>query len=202
MPESLTPKQREVFDFLRKQVRQKGYPPSIREICDAVNLSSTSSVHAHLKTLEAKGYIYHSPSKNRCIEITNSDDTGIRKIIEVPVLGQITAGLPIFAAENIEETFPLAAEYAHNAEVFMLRVRGESMIDAGIYNRDLIIARKQSTANNGDIIVAIIEDLATVKYFYQESEFVRLQPANSAYEPIYTREVTILGKVIGLFRKF
>lgn len=199
----LTAKQQLILDFLKSQIRKKGYPPTVREICDAVGLSSTSTVHAHLETLERKGYIRRSPTKNRSIEILEDDFYGYsRELVNVPIVGQVTAGVPILAVENIEGSFPIPVEYVNNDTVFMLSVKGDSMIEAGIHNRDLILVKQQPTANDGDIVVALLDDSATVKTFYKEKDHVRLQPANSAFKPILTREVIILGKVTGLFRKF
>lgn len=202
MSKLLTAKQQVILDFLKVQIRQKGYPPTVREICDAVGLSSTSTVHAHLETLEKKGYIRRSPTKNRSIEVLESDFYGNnRELVSVPIIGQVTAGVPILAEENLDGTFPLPIEYVNNDTVFMLRVKGDSMIEVGIFNKDLILVRQQSTANNGDIVVALLDDSATVKTFFKERDRIRLQPANPAFEPIFVRDVTILGKVTGLFRK-
>ncbi|MCL2694171.1 MAG: transcriptional repressor LexA [Oscillospiraceae bacterium] len=209
----LTKPQRKVFEFLKSEVRRNGYPPAIREICVGLNLSSTSTVHSHLKTLEKKGYIRRSKAKFRSIEILeknfyegplfegreNDDD---REIVKLPVVGNVAAGAPILAEENIEDTFPVPAEYLSGGTNFMLRVKGDSMVDAGIFHRDLIIVREQPNADNGDIVVAIIDDEATVKYFYREHGFMLLKPANAAYKDIRTPEATVVGKVIGLFRRF
>ncbi len=184
-------------------MREKGYPPSVREICDAVGLKSTSTVHGHLSRLEKKGLIRRDPTKPRAIEILDTFYEGQQQeIVHVPIIGNIAAGTPILAEENIEDTFPIPIEYIHNDTVFMLRVKGKSMIEAGIYDRDLILVRQQNDAINGDIVVALIEDYATVKTFYRERDFIRLQPENSAMSPIIVKDVLILGKVIGLFRKF
>lgn len=195
----LSSKQEQILEYLKKEVRDKGYPPSVREICDAVSLKSTSTVHGHLTRMEKKGFIRRDPSKPRAIEIL----TSVREpeLIHVPIVGTITAGTPILAVENIEDTFPLPIEYAPNEDVFMLRVRGESMINAGIYNRDLILVRKQSSADNGDIVVALIDDSATVKRFFKENNHFRLQPENEAMSAIIVNDLSILGKVIGLYRK-
>lgn len=201
--DELSAKQLQILEYMRSEVKEKGYPPSVREICDAVGLKSTSTVHGHLARLERKGYIRRDPTKPRAIEILyqNDQDTG-KEIIYVPIIGTITAGVPILAVENIEDTFPLPVEYIHNDEVFMLKVKGDSMIEAGIFNKDLVLVRKQSQANNGDIVVALIEDFATVKRFFQEDGHIRLQPENASMSPIIVSNVTILGKVIGLFRSF
>jgi len=203
MPEPLSKKQEEVFSFLKKQIRKKGYPPTVREICDAVNLSSTSTVHAHLETLERKGYIRRSPTKNRSIEILEDNFYGFSdQVVNVPIVGQVTAGTPILAQENIEGSFPIPVDYIPNNQTFILHIKGDSMIDAGIHDKDLIVVSQQHDADNGDIVVALIDDSATVKTFYRENNgFVRLQPANSTYQPIIVKDCEILGKVVGLYRK-
>lgn len=199
----LSAKQQQILDFVKSEVREKGYPPSVREICEAVGLKSTSTVHGHLARLEKKGLIRRDPTKPRAIEILGSDaEYPSRETVRVPIVGNITAGTPILAVENVEDTFPIPVDYVHNDSVFMLKVRGESMIEAGIYDKDLILVRQQSNAENGDIVVALIEEYATVKTFYREKDFIRLQPENASMTPILVRDVTILGKVIGLFRKF
>ncbi len=196
-------KQKQIFDYLKKEIKQKGYPPSVREICEAVDLKSTSTVQGHLYRLEKKGYIKRSPTKSRTIEILEPNFYANRTgFIEVPIVGKITAGEPILAVENVEGSFPIPIEYVNDDEVFMLKVRGRSMIGAGIFDKDLILVRKQNTADNGDIVVALIDDSATVKRFFKEDNHIRLQPENSAMRPIILNKVTILGKVIGLFRKF
>ncbi len=200
----LSAKQQQILDYLKSEVRDKGYPPSVREICEAVNLKSTSTVHGHLERLEKKGYIRRDPTKPRAIEIfgENPRYDSSQELVNVPILGTITAGSPILAVENIEDTFPIPVNYINNDDVFMLRVKGESMIGAGIFDKDLILVRQQPTANNGDIVVALIEDYATVKSFYRENGHIRLQPQNSSMSPIIVENCIILGKVIGLFRKF
>ncbi len=203
MGTALTPKQEQIFNFLKSEIRKKGYPPSVREICDAVSLSSTSTVHSHLEALEKKGCIKRSPAKNRSIEILESDFyNNAKDFVNVPIVGEVTAGIPILAVENIEDYFPIPVDYVHNDAVFMLKVKGDSMIEAGIFDKDLVLVRQQPTANNGDIVVALLEDSATVKTFYRENGHIRLQPENPAFEPIITKDVSILGKVIGLFRRF
>lgn len=198
----LSDKQIQILNYLKDQVKLKGYPPSVREICEAVGLKSTSTVHGYLTRLEKKGCIRRDPSKPRAIEILNSDIVPpINEIINVPIMGKITAGIPILAVENTEDTFPIPIEYVNNDDVFMLHVEGHSMIEAGIYDRDLILVRKQNTAINGDIVVAMIDDSCTVKRFYRENDHIRLQPENSTMSPIIVNEVTIIGKVTGLFRK-
>ena len=199
----LSAKQKQILEYMKAEVREKGYPPSVREICDAVGLKSTSTVHGHLSRLEKKGLIRRDPTKPRAIEILDTFYEGQQQeIFHVPIIVNIAAGTPILAEENIEDTFPIPIEYIHNDTVFMLRVKGKSMIEAGIYDRDLILVRQQNDAINGDIVVALIEDYATVKTFYRERDFIRLQPENSAMSPIIVKDVLILGKVIGLFRKF
>lgn len=207
--EDLSNKQKLILEYLIEEVNKKGYPPSVREICQAVGLKSTSTVHGHLEKLEKKGYIRRDPSKPRAIEILynlKSDDTDstmlpFPELVNVPIVGTVTAGSPILAVENIEDVFPLPIQYVNNDDVFMLRVKGESMIEAGIFDKDLILVRQQKTAENGDIVVALIEDYATVKRFFKEQNHVRLQPENAAMSPIFVRDVTVVGKVIGLFRK-
>lgn len=201
--EKISKKQSEILEFMKSEVREKGYPPSVREICQAVGLKSTSTVHGHLAQLEKKGYIRRDPSKPRAIEIIDTDSYLPKpEFAYVPVLGTVTAGEPIFAEENIMDTFPMPVEYLSNEDSFMLRVKGDSMIEAGIFDKDLILVQKQSYAENGDIVVALIEDdYATVKTFYREKEYIRLQPENSSMSPILVRDVRILGKVTGLFRK-
>ena len=205
--EKLSQKQFEILEYMKKAVREKGYPPSVREICDADGLKSTSTVHGHLERLERKGYIRRDPAKPRAIEIFSDNDSGnsdgsSRELIEVPIVGTVTAGIPILATENIEYTFPIPSDYAPNGNIFMLRVKGDSMINAGIFNKDLIMVRQQNTADNGDIVVALIEDFATVKTYYKENGYIRLQPENPTMSPIIVRDVSILGKVVGLYRKF
>lgn len=198
----LSPKQQQILNYLKSEVQKKGYPPSVREICEAVGLKSTSTVHGHLSRLEKKGFIRKDPTKPRAIEILwEEHTTAHREFVHVPIVGDITAGLPIFAVENIEDTFPIPVDYTHDDEVFMLRVHGESMINAGIYDRDLILVRKQQTAENGDIVAALIDDSATVKRFFKEANEIRLQPENDTMSALRVKDVIILGKVIGLFRK-
>lgn len=198
----ITKKQTQVLEYLKKQIINKGYPPSVREICDAVGLRSTSSVHAHLETLEKNGYIRRDPTKPRAIEIVDDNFNTIRKdIVSIPIIGQVAAGTPILAIENIEGYFPIPSEYLPaDKEIFVLNVKGDSMINAGILNGDKIVVQQENTANNGDIIVALLDDSATVKTFYKENGHIRLQPENDTMEPIIVDDVTILGKVISLFR--
>ncbi len=202
MLEPLTEKQRKVYDFLKYEIKKKGYPPAIREICKAINLRSTATVHSHLETLERKGYIRRNPSKNRSIEILEYGFYGNNTdYVNVPILGKVTAGAPILAVENIEGSFPIHVDYIGNYDVFMLKVSGDSMIDAGLFNRDLVLVREQPDADNGDIVVALLDDSVTVKRYYKEKKRIRLQPENKAYKPIFAESVKILGKVIGLYRK-
>jgi len=196
-------KQREILEYLKSQIINKGYPPAVREICEAVNLKSTSSVHSHLETLEKNGYIRRDPSKPRAIEIIDDEfNLTRRELVNVPIVGSISAGQPILAVENIESYFPIPSEYMPNEETFMLKVKGDSMINAGIHNGDLILVQKQSHARNGDYVVALIGDEVTVKTFYKENGYYRLQPENDSMEPIIVSELNILGKVIGLFRNY
>lgn len=206
MYEDLTQKQIEILLYIKAEVQRKGYPPSVRELCKGVNLKSTSSVHNHLEKIEAKGYIRKDPTKPRAIEILDRNDDFLlvsKKTMDVPILGKVTAGTPILAVENIEDTYPVPIEMVEGHDVFMLKIQGESMIDAGILDGDLVLVQKQSSAINGDIVVALLEEEeATVKRFFKEKSIVRLQPENQAMEPILTKDVSILGKVIGLYRKF
>ena len=199
--DTLTDKQKEIFNVIKDSILNKGYPPSVREIGELVGLKSTSSVHAHLNSLEKKGYIRKDPTKPRTIEITDdSFNLTRREVVNVPMVGTVAAGMPILASENITDYFPIPSELLPNTDIFMLKVKGDSMINVGIHDGDQIIVSKQNTAKNGDIIVALVEDSATVKTFYKEKNFYRLQPENDFMEPILVKEVTILGKVIGLFR--
>ena len=204
MKKEISKKQQQIYDYLKESIRQKGYPPSVREICKASGLSSTSSVHAHLRVLEERGYIRRENYKNRSIEILESDFYGYSEdIINIPIVGKVAAGVPILAVENIEDTFPLPASYLYGEDtVFMLRVNCDSISQIGIVHRDLVLVRQQPDANNGDIVVAMLDDSITCKTFYREKEFIRLQPENPSYSPIYARDLRVLGKVIGLFRKY
>ncbi|AZB43043.1 transcriptional repressor LexA [Bacillus sp. FJAT-42376] len=201
----LSKRQQDILEFIKQEVKSKGYPPSVREIGLAVGLASSSTVHGHLARLENKGLIRRDPTKPRAIEILNEDQgAGIPKtgVINVPIIGKVTAGVPITAVENIEEYFPLPERIASPDEhVFMLEIVGNSMIEAGILDGDLVAVRQQQSANNGDIVVAMTEDdEATVKRFFKEKDYIRLQPENSSMEPILLRNVSILGKVIGVYR--
>lgn len=199
----ISSKQQEILDYLKTQVLSKGYPPSVREICEAVHLKSTSSVHSHLETLEKNGYIRRDPTKPRAIEIVDDEfNLTRRELVSIPVVGTVAAGEPIFAVENIVEYFPIPAEYMPNEETFILVVKGDSMINAGIYSGDKIIVKKCSTASNGDMVVAMVDDSATVKTFYKEKNYFRLQPENDSMDPIIVNQVEILGKVIGLIRMY
>ena len=197
----ITEKQKEILEYIKETILKKGYPPSVREICEAVNLKSTSSVHSHLETLEKNGYIRRDPTKPRTIEILDDDFALTRReMVNVPLIGTVAAGVPILAQENIESYMPFPAEMLPNKDIFMLRVKGESMIEAGILNGDQVLVSSQSTAENGEMVVALVDDSATVKTFYKEDGHYRLQPQNSSMEPIIVDDVQILGKVIGLFR--
>ncbi len=197
----ISTKQKEILEYIKAQIINKGYPPAVREICEAVKLKSTSSVHSHLETLEKNGYIRRDPTKPRAIEIVDDGfNVSRRELVNIPIVGVVTAGQPILAVENIEGYFPMPAEDIPNAETFMLRVKGESMINAGIFDGDKILVEKTSTAVNGDIVVALIDDSVTVKTFYKEKGHFRLQPENDTMDPIIVEELSILGKVIGLFR--
>lgn len=197
----ITDKQREILEYIKEMILKKGYPPAVREICEAVHLKSTSSVHSHLESLEKNGYIRRDPTKPRTIEILDDDFALTRReLVNVPVIGTVAAGVPILAEQNIEDYLPIPAEILPNMEVFMLKVKGNSMIEAGIYNGDKVIVAKQPNAENGDKVVALVDDSATVKTFYKENGHFRLQPENSSMDPIILDQVEILGKVIGLFR--
>ncbi len=198
--EDLSKRQIQILDFIKSRVSNQGYPPSIREICEKCGLKSTASVHTHLTTLENKGYIRRNKAQNRSIEITDPTFIKNSDFLNVPIVGNVSAGSPILAVENIEDSFPIPSHLVGSDEVFMLRIRGDSMMDVGIFNKDLVLVNQQSTASNGDIVVALIEDSATVKTFYKENGHFRLQPENENYEPIIVDNLTILGKVIGLYR--
>ncbi|WP_312093866.1 transcriptional repressor LexA [Niallia sp. JL1B1071] len=202
--QKLSKRQLDILEYIKEEVKLKGYPPSVREIAEAVGLASSSTVHGHLARLESKGLIRRDPTKPRAIEILDLEESNIPKynIINVPVVGKVTAGMPITAIENVEEYFPLPERLAPSDEqIFMLEIMGESMIEAGILDGDYVIVRQQHSANNGDIVVAMTdEDEATVKRFFKERDFIRLQPENSTMEPIILRNVSILGKVIGVYR--
>lgn len=207
-------KQQQILDFVNREVEEKGYPPSVREICSAVGFKSTSTVHGYLERLEKSGLITKDPTKPRALRVvgnrkayprengTTKDYYSRRELVDVPIVGKVTAGMPILAVENIEDTFPLPVDFVQNSTAFMLKVQGDSMVEAGILDKDLVLVKQQSTAINGDIVVALIEDEATVKTFYKEKGYVRLQPQNQYMDPIIVREnLSILGKVIGVFRR-
>ena len=199
----ITDKQREILEYMKKEILNKGYPPTVRDICEAVNLKSTSSVHSHLETLEKNGYIRRDPTKPRAIEIIDENfNLTRREMVNVPIVGRVAAGEPILAVENIESYFPIPMEYMPNAESFMLKVKGESMINAGIFDGDNILVQKCDDARNGDMVVALVEDSATVKTFYKEGNHIRLQPENDTMDPIIVPDCQVLGKVFGVFRFF
>jgi repressor LexA len=201
--DELTVRQGQILEFIRREVQTKKYPPSVREIGEAVGLSSSSTVHAHLAKLENKGYIRRDPTKPRAIELLDEDipPAFITDVVQVPIVGHVTAGAPILAQENIEDYFPLPRDMVHRDTVFLLRVQGDSMVNAGILNGDYVIVRGQATANNGEIVVAMLENEATVKRFFREKDHIRLQPENDFYEPIRSPDVSVIGKVIGVFRQ-
>ena len=199
----ITDKQSQILEYIKSEILNKGYPPSVRDICQAVNLKSTSSVHSHLETLEKNGYIRRDPTKPRTIEIIDDNFNLVRReVVNVPMVGTVAAGQPILAIENIDNYFPIPSEYMPNEETFMLKVKGESMINAGILDGDNILVKRQTTAKNGDMVVALVEDSATVKTFYKENGHIRLQPENDYMDPIILPDVEIIGKVFGVFRFF
>ena len=199
----ISKKQLEILEYIKSQILERGFPPAVREICEAVNLKSTSSVHSHLETLEKNGYIRRDPTKPRAIEILDdSFNLTRREMVNVPIVGQVAAGEPILAQENIENYFPIPTEFMPNSQTFLLKVKGESMINAGILDGDMVLVEQTSTASNGDMVVALIDDGATVKTFDKEEGIFRLQPENDSMDPIIVKEVSILGKVIGVFRFF
>lgn len=205
MYEDLNDSQIQILHFIKNQIKQKGYPPSVREICKGVDLKSTSTVHRHLERLETKGYIRRDPTKPRAIEILDNSDDNLfspKKTVDIPIIGKVTAGEPILAVEHIEDTFPVPIELAERGSLFMLRVQGDSMIEAGILDGDYVIVKQQNDAINGDIVIALLDNEATVKRFFKEKGYIRLQPENQSMEPIIVNNVNILGKVIGLYRKF
>lgn len=199
----ITAKQQEILEYIKNEILNKGYPPAVREICEAVHLKSTSSVHSHLETLEKNGYIRRDPTKPRAIEIIDDNfNLTRREVVNVPMVGKVAAGQPILAVENVDNYFPIPAEFMPNADSFMLKVKGESMINAGIFDGDNILVQKQSDARNGDMVVALVDDSATVKTFYKEDGHIRLQPENDTMDPIIIPDCQILGKVFGVFRFF
>ena len=197
----ISDKQREILEYIKAEILNKGYPPAVREICEAVKLKSTSSVHAHLETLEKNGYIRRDPTKPRAIEIVDENfNLTRREMVNVPIVGRVAAGEPILAVENIENYFPIPAEFMPNEQTFILQVQGESMVNAGILDGDYILVEQQTTANDGDMVVALVDDSATVKTFYKEDGYIRLQPENDNMDPIIVDDCSIVGKVIGLIR--
>ena len=199
----ISDKQKEKLEYMKHEILNKGYPPTVRDICEAVHLKSTSSVHAHLETFEKNGYIKRDPTKPRAIEIIDDNfNLTRREVVNVPIVGRVAAGEPILAVENVDAYFPVPAEYMPNAQAFMLKVKGESMINAGIFDGDSILVEQQSTAKNGDMVVALVDDSATVKTFYKEDGHIRLQPENDNMDPIIVPDCQILGKVFGVFRFF
>lgn len=203
MYDDLNNKELDILAFIKSTIENKGYPPTVREICDGVDLKSPSSVHGYLERLEAKDYIIRTASKTRSIVLKEMEDDllmNLKQTIDVPIIGRVAAGQPILAAENIEDTFPISANIAKDKELFMLKVVGESMINVGIYDGDYVLIEKRSYAKNGDIVLALLEDSATIKTFYKEVNHFRLQPENDSMSPIVTDELEILGHVIGLYR--
>jgi repressor LexA len=199
----LTDKQREILEYMKECILNKGYPPAVREICEAVHLKSTSSVHAHLESLEQKGYIRKDPTKPRAIEILDDNfNLSRREVVNIPIVGTVTCGEPILAEQNIEDFFPVLPNYLNaRGTTFMLKVKGDSMVNVGIYDGDLVMVEESNTARNNDIVVALIEDEATVKRYFKENGHYRLQPENDFMDPIIVDELSILGKVVGLFRR-
>ena len=199
----ISAKQKEILEYIKDEILKRGYPPAVREICDAVNLKSTSSVHSHLETLEKNGYIRRDPTKPRAIEICDDSFQLVRKeMVNIPVVGQVAAGIPILAEENIESYFPIPAEFVPSGTSFILKVKGDSMINVGIFSGDQIFVEACNTAHNGDLVVAMIDDSATVKTFYKENGHIRLQPENDTMDPIIVDDCTIVGKVFGVFRLY
>ncbi len=203
MAGQITAKQEEILNYIKNAILDRGFPPAVREICQAVGLKSTSSVHSHLESLEKNGYIRRDPTKPRAIEILDDSFTLMRReLVNVPIVGSVAAGQPLLAEQNIDSYFPIPAEYMPNDQTFILRVKGESMINAGIMDGDRLVVKQQSTASNGDIVVALIDDSATVKTYYKENGHYRLQPENDTMDPIIVDDLQILGKVFGVFRFF
>ena len=198
----LTTRQKQILEYIRECVHKFGYPPSVREICKEVGLSSTSTVHGYLNRLEEQGFIRRDPSKNRTIELLDEGSWRSKKIIPMPLVGQVRAGAPVLAEECVEDVYPFSADFIGDDDCFLLTVKGDSMKNAGIYEGDMLVVRQQNTAENGEIVVALIDDEATVKRYFLEDTAVRLQPENDEYKPIYTRNCKILGKVVGLFRRY
>ena len=199
----ISKKQEEILNYIKNEILERGFPPAVREICQAVGLKSTSSVHSHLESLERNGYIRRDPTKPRAIEILDESFNMIRReMVNVPIIGTVAAGQPILAEQNIEGYFPIPTEYMPNKQSFMLKVKGESMINAGIFDGDKVLVKQQATAENGDIVVALVDDSATVQTYYKENGHYRLQPENDSMDPIIVDKCEILGKVFGVFRIF
>ena len=200
----ISKKQQEILDYIKNEILNRGFPPAVREICEAVHLKSTSSVHSHLEALEKNGYIRRDATKPRAIEIIDDNfNLARREVVNVPLVGTVAAGQPILAVENIETYFPVPAEFMPNEQSFMLRVKGDSMVNVGIFDGDQVLVKQQTSAENGDIVVALVEDSATVKTFYKEDGYYRLQPENDYMDPILVQDnLQILGKVFGVFRFF
>lgn len=197
----ISAKQQEILEYIKSQILERGFPPAVRDICEAVHLKSTSSVHSHLETLEKNGYIRRDPTKPRAIEILDdSFNFTRREMVNVPIVGRVAAGEPLLAEQNIEEYFPIPMDFMPNKQTFMLKVKGESMINAGILDGDYVLVEERKTAHNGEMIVALVDDGATVKTFYKEEGIIRLQPENDTMDPIIVPDCVILGKIIGVFR--
>lgn len=201
MPGKISAKQQQILDYIKEEILEKGYPPTVREICEKVGLRSTSSVHSHLNTLEENGYIRRDPTKPRAIEIMD-DEFGLtrREMTNIPVIGRVAAGEPLLAVENIKNYFSLPTEFLPNCETYILEVKGESMINVGFFEGDYLIIEKNNVAKNGDIVVALIDDSVTVKRFYKENGYIRLQPENDTMDPIIVDDCTIVGKAFALYR--
>jgi len=202
LKDNLNKREEDILKFIQYNVHKKGYPPSVREIGQAVGLKSSSTVHSYLRRLEERGVLRRDPAKPRAIEVMIDNDRPVKKIVDVPVLGQVAAGTPLLAVENYDDMFPLPLDFVGHGEFFMLRVKGDSMIEAGILERDLVLVKQQSSVDNGDIAVALIDDEATIKRFFKEKDHIRLQPENYRLSPILVKDALILGKVVGLVRKF
>lgn len=197
----ITAKQQQILDYIKEEILKRGYPPTVREICETVNLKSTSSVHSHLETLEKNGYLRRDPTKPRAIEICDDSFQAVRtETVSIPIVGQVAAGVPILAEQNIEEYFPVPADMVPKGESFILKVKGDSMINVGIFNGDRIFVQSCNSASNGDLVVALVDDSATVKTFYKEKGYIRLQPENDTMDPIIVEDCQILGKVFGVYR--
>lgn len=201
MPGKITAKQEQILNYIKEEILAKGYPPTVREMCEKVGLKSTSSVHAHLSSLEENGYIRRDPTKPRAIEIVDDEFSLTRReMVNIPIIGRVAAGEPLLAVENIENYFAIPAEFLPNCETYILKVRGDSMINVGMYENDLLIVEKTNTARDGDIVVALLEDSVTVKRFFKENGYIRLQPENDTMDPIIVDDCEIVGKVHSLYR--